>query len=51
MIRELSDAGIRVPGGFVTTAEAFRLFLKENQLTNPVKEQLRQVDEGMVSIR
>ncbi len=28
MIRELSDAGIRVPGGFVTTQAAFQLFLE-----------------------
>ncbi len=29
MIRELSSAGIRVPGGFATTAAAFRLFLSQ----------------------
>lgn len=29
MIRELSGAGIRVPGGFATTARAFHLFLAE----------------------
>ncbi|MFZ9734141.1 MAG: phosphoenolpyruvate synthase [Burkholderiaceae bacterium] len=32
MISQLSDAGVRVPGGFATTAHAFRIFLAHNGL-------------------
>ena len=32
MISQLADAGIRVPGGFATTAFAFREFLAHNDL-------------------
>ena len=30
LLSQLTSAGIRVPDGFATTAEAFRLFLTEN---------------------
>ena len=29
LLSQLTEAGIRVPDGFATTAEAFRVFLKE----------------------
>lgn len=32
LLSQLTSAGIRVPDGFATTAEAFRLFLKEGGL-------------------
>jgi pyruvate,water dikinase len=32
MLRALAGSGIRVPQGFATTAEAYRLFLRENRL-------------------
>jgi pyruvate, water dikinase len=32
MLRELKTAGVRVPGGFAVTAEAFREFLRANAL-------------------
>ena len=32
MIQGLAQADVRVPGGFATTADAFRLFLRENQI-------------------
>jgi pyruvate, water dikinase len=38
MIRELSDAGIRVPGGFATTAASFRYFLTETVAAEPDPE-------------
>ena len=34
MIRNLADAGVRVPGGFATTADAFRRFLGETGLAD-----------------
>ena len=35
MISQLAASGVRVPGGFATTAHAFRLFLKHNGLADP----------------
>jgi pyruvate,water dikinase len=32
MIRELAAEGVRVPGGFATTAEAYRLFIRSGDL-------------------
>src|SRR5690606_17958321 len=40
MISQLAATGVRVPGGFATTAEAFRNFLEENQLTRRIAEKL-----------
>ena len=40
LISQLSKAGVRVPGGFATTAEAFREFLKHNQLTEKINAAL-----------
>jgi len=36
MISNLGDAGIRVPNGFATTAEAYREFLRANDLNGPI---------------
>ena len=44
MITELSGAGVKVPGGFATTATAFRDFLKHNQLDQKINELLAQLD-------
>jgi pyruvate,water dikinase len=40
MISQLSDAGVRVPGGFATTAEAFRDFLKSAGLDKRIAQRL-----------
>ena len=40
MITELNDAGVRVPPGFATTAQAFRDFLKHKGLDQRIKERL-----------
>ena len=40
LISQLSTAGVRVPGGFATTAEAFRNFLTHNHLTEKVNAAL-----------
>ena len=40
MISQLAGAGVRVPGGFATTAEAFRHFLDESGLTGRIAERL-----------
>ncbi len=44
MISQLSLAGVRVPRGFATTADAFRDFLHENGLDAPIAEILRGLD-------
>ncbi|MBE0595217.1 MAG: hypothetical protein IH616_22745, partial [Gemmatimonadales bacterium] len=36
MISQLAATGVRVPGGFATTAEAFRDFLEASQLTRRI---------------
>jgi pyruvate,water dikinase len=41
MIGQLSDAGVRVPGGFATTAQAFRDFLAASDLPHRIAERLR----------
>lgn len=43
MISALSAQGVRVPGGFATTAEAYRRFIKENSLRQPIAEQLEKM--------
>jgi pyruvate, water dikinase len=40
LISQLSKAGVRVPGGFATTAEAFREFLRHNNLTEKINAAL-----------
>ena len=40
MIRHLSDSGVKVPGGFATTAQAFRDFLDLNQLRQRINTRL-----------
>ncbi len=40
MISQLSTAGVRVPGGFATTAEAYRAFLAHNGLAEKINARL-----------
>ena len=40
MISQLADAGVRVPGGFATTAQAFRDFLSGTGLDRRIAERL-----------
>ncbi|NEN75151.1 phosphoenolpyruvate synthase [Pelistega sp. NLN82] len=40
MISQLANAGVRVPGGFATTAEAFRDFLKDAGLDKRIADRL-----------
>ena len=40
MISQLSASGVRVPGGFATTAHAFREFLSYNKLTERIATRL-----------
>lgn len=49
MISELSGAGVKVPGGFATTASAFRDFLKHNNLDQKISDKLAQLDPDDVN--
>ena len=40
MISQLASAGVRVPGGFATTAHAFRQFLNHNGLAERISQRL-----------
>ncbi|MEX1057296.1 MAG: phosphoenolpyruvate synthase, partial [Natronospirillum sp.] len=44
MIHQLSDAGVRVPGGFATTAEAYREFLQYDGLADRINARLDALD-------
>ncbi|HJD44056.1 MAG TPA: phosphoenolpyruvate synthase [Candidatus Paenalcaligenes intestinipullorum] len=44
MISQLAEAGVRVPGGFATTAEAYRVFLKADGLDQRIADRLAQLN-------
>ncbi|MEN9902078.1 MAG: phosphoenolpyruvate synthase [Pseudomonadota bacterium] len=44
MISQLSSAGVRVPGGFATTADAYRVFLAHNGLADRINASLDALD-------
>ncbi|MGD2130815.1 MAG: phosphoenolpyruvate synthase [Lysobacterales bacterium] len=48
MISQLSDLGVSVPGGFATTAEAFREFVGQSGLADRINARLESLDTGDV---
>ncbi|WP_153717494.1 phosphoenolpyruvate synthase [Eikenella corrodens] len=44
MISQLAGKGVRVPGGFATTAEAYRAFLSHNGLNERISAALAELD-------
>ncbi|GMA16944.1 phosphoenolpyruvate synthase [Deinococcus metallilatus] len=44
MIQGLAGAGVRVPGGFATTADAFRAFLAHNRIEEKINARLEALD-------
>jgi pyruvate,water dikinase len=44
MIHNLTDKGVRVPGGFATTAQAFREFLAKDGLADRIADRLRHLN-------
>jgi pyruvate, water dikinase len=48
LIGQLSAAGVRVPGGFATTAHAFREFLQHEGLAGRIAARLAQLDASNV---
>ncbi|MDP1673529.1 MAG: phosphoenolpyruvate synthase [Burkholderiales bacterium] len=49
MISQLAGAGVRVPGGFATTSDAYRLFLAENGLADRISKRLSTLDADDVN--
>lgn len=49
MVRNLASAGVKVPGGFATTADAYRRFLGESGLDAQIEEILEGLDSGDVA--
>ncbi|SOD41164.1 phosphoenolpyruvate synthase [Nitrosovibrio sp. Nv4] len=49
MISQLTQAGVRVPGGFATTADAYRDFLADGGLAQRIEERLANLDTGDVA--
>src|SRR5919201_1215282 len=50
MIRTLKKHGVRVPDGFATTADAFRLFVRENKLDEKVRAEIQRLKKGSKSL-
>jgi pyruvate, water dikinase len=50
MIQSLSEQGVRVPGGFATTADAYREFLEANELVDRLKSELSKLSSGEQSL-
>ncbi len=50
MIGTLAESGIRVPGGFATTADAYRRFLTENALDDRIRRWLEEMKDGRASL-
>lgn len=46
MIHQLKDAGVKVPGGFATTAHAYRDFLQHNGLVDKINQLLETLDSN-----
>jgi pyruvate,water dikinase len=49
MIGSLANLGVRVPGGFATTAQAYRDFLQEGGLSERIRAELATLDVEDVS--
>ncbi|BCW36185.1 phosphoenolpyruvate synthase [Arthrobacter sp. StoSoilA2] len=49
MVRNLASAGVKVPGGFATTADAYRRFLADSGLDARIERILEGLDSGDVA--
>jgi len=49
MVARLSERGVRVPDGFATTAEAYRHYLRHNDLESRIREALEPLDTDDVA--
>lgn len=50
MVCHLGSAGVRVPSGFATTADAYREFLTANNLSDVIREVLAELESGVTPL-
>ncbi|MGF1669648.1 MAG: PEP/pyruvate-binding domain-containing protein, partial [Balneolaceae bacterium] len=50
MIKNLTNAGIKIPRGFATTAYAYKQFIKVNDLEQPISKILTDYQSGEISL-
>src|SRR5919198_3228815 len=50
MIRALKKQGLRVPDGFATAANAFRLFVRENKVDKRIRAEIQRLKKGSKSL-
>ena len=50
MIRTLKRKGVHVPNGFATTADAFRLFVRENKIDKKIRAEIQRLKKGSKSL-
>jgi pyruvate, water dikinase len=50
MIRVLKKQGARVPHGFATTADAFRLFVRKNKIDKKIRAEIQRLKKGSKSL-
>jgi len=50
MIRALKKQGVRVPDGFATTADTFRLFVRENEIDKKIRAEIQRLKKGTKSL-
>ncbi len=48
MLRNLTPKGINIPDGFAVTAEAYKYFIKSNNLDEPLRKILSTIDKSNV---
>jgi len=51
MIGALGEQGVRVPGGFATTAQAYRAFLEANDIEHEMRSYLEELQSGAESLQ
>lgn len=49
MIKHLANAGVQVPGGFATTAQAYQLFLEQSGLNKKIQQALANLDVNNIN--
>jgi pyruvate, water dikinase len=50
MVSQLEPLGIKVPPGYATTSDAFRAFIKANDLHHVIEETMADLDEGKITL-
>ncbi|MCU4651712.1 phosphoenolpyruvate synthase [Roseibacterium sp. SDUM158016] len=51
MIATLGAKGIKVPGGFATTSDAYRAFVEANDLRHVIRENMAAMDEHRITLQ